>query len=57
MLLVGYGTEPQTGEEYWLLKNSWGIYWGEGGYMKLARNKNNMCGIAYSALLPIIRKK
>lgn len=53
VLVVGYGSEP-TGEEYWLIKNSYGTTWGMGGYMKLARNKNNHCGIASSASLPLL---
>jgi hypothetical protein len=39
MVLVGHGR--QNGEEYWLLRNSFGKSWGESGYMKL--NKNNVC--------------
>ena len=33
--LVGYGTEG--GADYFLVRNSWGASWGEGGYIKLAR--------------------
>jgi cathepsin L len=51
VLLVGWGTDPSA---YWLIKNSWGVKWGEAGYFKLARNKNNHCGIATEAVLPTL---
>lgn len=31
---------------------SYGTTWGEQGYMKMARNKDNNCGIASYALYP-----
>ncbi|KAG5671151.1 hypothetical protein PVAND_001364 [Polypedilum vanderplanki] len=44
ILIVGYGTDEIEGN-HWLVKNSWGISWGQNGYGRIARNQNNMCGL------------
>ena len=38
------------GEAFYILQNSWGASWGMAGYMLMARNKQNMCGVATEAL-------
>lgn len=52
VLVVGYGS--QNGQDYWLIKNSWGAGWGERGYFKLARNRNNMCAVGTYGAYPIL---
>jgi len=42
IVATGYGT--LSGKNYWNVKNSWGVGWGDKGYIKIVRNKK-MCAI------------
>ncbi|XP_075700847.1 cathepsin S-like [Rhinoderma darwinii] len=50
VLAIGYGN--LNGKDYWLIKNSWGEGYGEKGYVLMARNRGNMCGIANFPVYP-----
>ena len=57
VLALGYGMNEVTGEAYYILKNSWGMDWGEAGYMRMARTWDNLCGIATQAAFPIVSEE
>jgi cathepsin L len=43
--LVGYGTDAEYGD-YWTIRNSWSVDYGEEGYIRLARS-SGYCGMDY----------
>jgi len=46
VLAVGYG------EDYFLVKNSWGPTWGAEGYLKISNSASNICGILSQPVFP-----
>ncbi|CDW78348.1 UNKNOWN [Stylonychia lemnae] len=56
VLLIGYGKDL-TGVSYWIIKNSWGVYWGERGYARIRRDTTKgpgMCGLLQMSSYPVL---
>merc|ERR1712038_2159701 len=50
VLATGYGTWAATGQDYFEIKNSWGASWCDSGFINVARNDGNMCGVSSDAM-------
>lgn len=41
VMLIGWGVDKDTGEKYWIVRNSYGPFWGDKGDFKLKRGSND----------------
>ena len=52
VVVVGYG------KDYWIVRNSWGVSWGESGYVRVSRKAGDtgkgVCGIQMAPSRPLI---
>lgn len=40
--IVGWGEDSKTNSQYWIVRNSWGQYWGELGYFRIKMGGNQL---------------
>ena len=40
--ITGWGHDAALNKDYWIVRNSWGTYWGEDGYMKINMGGHNL---------------
>jgi cathepsin X len=40
--IVGWGFDESLQKQYWIIRNSWGSYWGELGFMRLVLGENQL---------------
>ena len=50
IMFVGWGTDAVSGLDYWLVRNSLGNGWGEGGFFRVRRG-GNVCGTERAAFV------
>lgn len=52
VLIVGYGSI--FGQDYWIVKNTWGSNWGVNGYVFIKRNTGKDYGVCNINCFPVV---
>jgi hypothetical protein len=52
IVIVGWGFDTPDNVPYWMVRNSWGVEWGDSGYFKIYRG-NNECGIEENVVVGV----
>jgi C1A family cysteine protease len=57
VLVVGYGTDTTTGQEYFVVRNSWGTSWGMSGFAYFGQSPTGtapgVCGLNTDPYYPV----
>jgi hypothetical protein len=53
LVAIGYGHDD-SGGDYWIVQNSWGVSWGEKGIIRVLRGQN-ICGVATSPIYTVLQ--
>jgi cathepsin X len=40
--VIGWGIDSASSTKYWIIRNSWGTYWGQSGWLYLIKGINNL---------------
>lgn len=55
IVIIGWGRDPDSGKDYWIIRNSWDTWWGMSGYGWIERGVD-MCNIESNVYYVVTEK-